>query len=130
MNYVLLVEDNADNRLVIEDIFEFEELGATLEVVETAEEALKRIAARRPLLVLMDLGLPGMSGLEAVRRLREDPGAAPLAIWALTAHAMKTVKDEAVEAGCDAYVTKPVDVADLTRRLRGFIAQCGGTIVA
>jgi len=124
MSSVLLVEDNADNRMVIEDIFEFEDLGASLEIAETAEEALAKIDAARPLLVLMDLDLPGMSGLEAVRRIRTGPADPPLAIWALTAHAMRDVKEEALAAGCDEYVTKPVDAADLTRRLRGFIDRC------
>ena len=121
MTTILLVEDKLDNQLVIEDIFEFDDLGAELVVVGDAEEALRRLPDLRPALILMDIGLPGMSGLEATRRIRTDPTFADIPVWALTAHAMMSVREEALDAGCTEYVTKPINAPDLSKRLRGFI---------
>lgn len=122
MKTILLIEDNDDNRMVIEDLFEFDIQGARLVTATSAEEGLSLLEELDPMLVLMDLGLPGMSGIEAIRRIRAAPAICHLPIWALTAHAMKDVRAEAMEAGCEDYVTKPVDTTDLARRLTDFLA--------
>lgn len=73
MNTILLVEDEADNQLVIEDMFEFDDIGAELVIVEDAEEAVMKATELQPLLVIMDIRLPGISGLDAAelaQRLR------------------------------------------------------------
>jgi CheY-like chemotaxis protein len=74
-----------------------------------AEEALALLQTWRPALILMDIQLPGVDGLELTRRLKNDPRFSRIAIVALTAYAMKGDEDKAVAAGCDGYVTKPID---------------------
>jgi len=85
MKTILLVEDNTDNALLIEDVFAFEGVAAKLVCVDSAEQALAFAARTPPDLVLMDIGLPGICGLEATRRLRADPATHGVPIWAVTA---------------------------------------------
>ena len=75
-----------------------------------------------PDLVLMDLSLPGMDGLAATRALREDPSIQHLTVIALTAHAMKGDEQTALQAGCDGYLTKPIDTRTFAGKIRTFIA--------
>ncbi|MAE66123.1 MAG: hypothetical protein CMJ18_17770 [Phycisphaeraceae bacterium] len=125
MNHILLVEDNVDNQMVIEDLFELDEIDGVLVTVSTAEDALRRVREVWPILILMDIGLPGMSGLEATRLLKQDEATRHIRIWALTAHAMKKVQQQALEAGCDDYLTKPICGADLVNRVNAFLANHG-----
>lgn len=122
MKTVLLVEDNADNTLLIEDIFAFEGVAAKLICVASAGEALEFASHTPPDLVLMDIGLPGMCGLEATRRLRADPATRQVPIWAVTARALKEDEDAARAAGCDFYITKPFDQEDLGYMVKFVIA--------
>ena len=123
MSYVLLVEDDPCNQMVIQDIFEFDLPGRTLVCVESGEDALLQAKQAVPSLVLMDINLPGISGLEATKRLKEDRAAEKVVVWALTAHAMKGDERSALEAGCDDYITKPIDAKVLTRRLGEFLTN-------
>lgn len=122
MKTVLLVEDNTDNTLLIEDVFAFEGVAAKLVCVASAEEALAFAARTPPDLVLMDIGLPGMCGLEATRRLRADPATRRVPIWAVTARALKEDEDAARNAGCDFYITKPFDQEDLGYMVKFVVA--------
>jgi two-component system cell cycle response regulator DivK len=122
MKTVLLVEDNTDNTLLIEDVFAFEGVAAKLVCVASAEEALAFAATTPPDLVLMDIGLPGMCGLEATRRLRADPATRRVPIWAVTARALKEDEDAARNAGCDFYITKPFDQEDLGYMVKFVVA--------
>ncbi len=122
MKTVLLVEDNADNTLLIEDVFAFEGVAAKLICVASAEEALEFASHTPPDLVLMDIGLPGMCGLEATRRLRSDPATHRVPIWAVTARALKEDEDAARTAGCDFYITKPFDQEDLGYMVKFVVA--------
>ena len=121
MNCVLLVEDNVLNRMVIEDLFEYDKIPATLFSVESGEEAIEVARRRKPLLVLMDLELPGLSGLDTMRRLREDPKTRDIPVWAISAHAMKGDAAQALSAGFEAYVTKPIDTKQFSEQLRQFM---------
>jgi CheY-like chemotaxis protein len=107
MKVVAVVEDNADNRLLLQAI-----LDGLYEVqeYETAEAALAAFAAAAapPDLVLLDISLPGMSGLEMVERLRADPVLSRVPAVALTAHAMAGDRETYLAAGFDGYVTKPI----------------------
>ncbi len=123
MSNVLLVEDDELNRTVIEDIIEFGQIAAELTCVETGEEALDRARKVRPALILMDVGLPGIDGLETTRRLKQSSELRDIPVWAISAHAMKGDAEQALEAGCSAYFTKPIDSKQLTERLRNFINQ-------
>ncbi len=118
---VLLVEDSALNRDVIEDIFEFDEIPARLVAAETAEEAIELAASLQPVLVLMDIRLPGLDGLAATKRLRSDGRTSEIPIWALTAHAMHGDAEQAAKAGCTSYFAKPIDANDFRTRLINFL---------
>ena len=102
---VLLVEDHPMNRKLFRDILEIQ--FAVVEAV-SAEEALGRLEEGRPDLILMDMQLPGMSGLELCRRLKADPDRKGIPIVGLSAHAMPRDIAEAREAGCVEYITKPI----------------------
>lgn len=123
MQPVLLVEDEPFNQSVIQDIFEFDEMPTELVCVDSGEEALEKAAALQPMLILMDVGLPGIDGLETTQRLRADPQFEHTPIWALTAHAMKGDGRKTLESGCNAYFTKPIQVKDFTEFLRDFLNE-------
>ncbi|BBO35748.1 response regulator [Lacipirellula parvula] len=123
MKTVLLIEDNDDNTLLIEDIFAFEGVAAQLVSFPSAEEALEFAAHSPPDLILMDIGLPGMNGLEATRRLRAHPATCNTPIWAVTARAMKEDEEAARRAGCDFYITKPFDQEDFGYMVKFVVAS-------
>ena len=123
MSKVLLVEDDLGNRTVIEDMFRFDNVGAELIVAESGEEALCLAADVEPILILMDIRLPGMDGLEAARALKADPSTEDTPIWAITAYARTEDKNKAVDAGCDDYITKPFKRSELVTKLRAFVAS-------
>jgi CheY-like chemotaxis protein len=108
---ILVVDDNPVNLKLAADVLGFE--GYQILRAEDAEEAIKVIEANRPDLILMDIALPGMDGLTLTRRLKADPKTKDIVIVALTAFAMKGDDQKALEAGCDAYVTKPIDTRKL-----------------
>ena len=102
---VAVVEDNPDNRLlvraILEDRYEVEEY-------ENGPDALAGLARSRPDLLLLDISLPGMDGVEVLRHVRADPRLAALPVVALTAHAMAGDREKFLAAGFDEYVTKPI----------------------
>jgi CheY-like chemotaxis protein len=88
-----------------------EEGGYEIVKATSGEEALALTRnGATPALILMDIHLPGMDGLSVVREMKADPRTAPIPILALTAHAMRGDKDRFLEAGCDGYISKPIDV--------------------
>ena len=105
MTVVAVVEDNADNRLLLQAILE--ELYEVREY-ETAETALQAFRRGPPDVVLLDISLPGMSGVELIRLMRADDVLGRLPIIALTAHAMAEDRRSYMAAGFDDYVTKPI----------------------
>jgi CheY-like chemotaxis protein len=113
---VLIVDDNATNLKLVTYLVKSN--GYDVDTASDAESALTTIAAARPDLILMDLQLPGIDGLELTRRLKGNPTTADIKIIAVTAYAMKGDQEKAFEAGCDGYVTKPID----TRALPALIA--------
>ncbi len=123
MSRILLVEDDLGNRTVIEDMFEFDKVGAALVVAESGEESLCLAVEMQPILILMDIRLPGMDGLEATRALKADPRTKDIPIWAITAHARTEDRNKALAAGCDGYIAKPFQRSELVRRLREFVAS-------
>jgi len=110
---VLIVEDNPLNMRLIEMILKANSY--TLLKATDGEEALDIATRERPDLVLMDIRLPKVSGLEVARRLKENPALSHIPIIALTAHAMKGDKEKATEAGCDSYLSKPINTRELPR---------------
>ena len=118
MRHVLLVEDNPLNQALVEDIFRDDNLPGELVCVESAEEALRILPSIEPLVVLMDLRLPGMSGIEATKVIKGDPATNHVRVWAITARNARSDIDEALAAGCDGYFTKPVNRPHLVEQLR------------
>ncbi len=105
MKRIALVEDNADNRLLVQAIAE----GTyQVEEYESGPEALAGMRAAPPDLVLLDISLPGMDGVEVLRELRGDAALAGLPVVALTAHAMTGDRQKYLALGFDEYVTKPI----------------------
>ena len=108
---ILVVEDNDMNMQLVE--FLLEEGGYQIVKATSGEEALaitRNSEAGAPDLILMDIHLPGMDGLSVVRAMKSDARTARIPILALTAHAMRGDKDRFLEAGCDGYISKPIDV--------------------
>ena len=105
---VLIVEDNEKNLKLVRDLLEFRGF-RTIEATSGAE-GLRLAAAERPSLVLMDVQLPDMDGVEALDRLRREPATARTPVVAVTAFAMKGDRERLLSAGFDAYVAKPIDV--------------------
>jgi CheY-like chemotaxis protein len=114
---ILVVDDHPGNLKLLSYILEKE--GYEVRTATDADHALHVLASFRPRIILMDLQLPGMDGLELTRRLKADPEQRQAVILAVTASAMKGDESRALAAGCDGYVSKPVD----TRALPGLIAR-------
>jgi CheY-like chemotaxis protein len=108
---VLVVEDNPTNMKLMS--FVLGTRGYDVRTAATASEALEVLETFAPRLILMDVQLPGMDGLELTRRLKAHPRTRAIIIVAVSAYAMKGDEQKARDAGCDGYVTKPID----TRRL-------------
>jgi CheY-like chemotaxis protein len=116
---VLIVDDNPINLKLTSSVLETE--GFHIDVVMSAEEALIAIESTRPQLVFMDIGLPGMDGLTLTRRLKSDARFRDLRIVALTAFAMKGDDQKALAAGCDGYITKPIDTRTFAAHVRTYL---------
>src|SRR6266571_3779701 len=104
---ILIVDDNATNLKLLRVLLGKE--GYAIRTADSAEDALAMLAEFRPRLILMDIQLPGMDGLELTRRLKADPETRDIIVLAVTSYAMKTDQEKALAAGCDGYVTKPID---------------------
>ena len=120
MPKILVIEDNENNRVLLT-----RRLNARGHEVLTAEDAEQGLAlAQSGLseLILMDIGLPGLDGWAATRRLKAHPATQQIPVIALTAHAMQGDREKAVEAGCDAYETKPIDFARLFEKIDALLA--------
>ncbi len=114
---ILIVDDNAVNLRVAQMLLKGE--GYEVRTAADAEEALVVLQGFRPRLVLMDLQMPGMDGFELTRRLKADSATRHIIILAVTSYAMRGDEEKARAAGCDGYVSKPID----TRALPGLIAR-------
>jgi CheY-like chemotaxis protein len=110
---ILVVDDNMQNLKLARVILAAE--GYEVKAAIDAEEALRILESFRPRLILMDLQLPRMDGLELTRQLKADPTRRGIIIIALTAYAMKGDDEKAFAAGCDGYLSKPIDINTLPR---------------
>ncbi len=114
---VLIVEDNAQNMKVM--TMTLRASGYTLVQAQDGEEALEKVRSEKPDLIIMDMRLPKIDGVEATKRIREMPEFKSVPIIAVTAYAMKGDKEKFLDAGCDAYLSKPIN----TRQLPGVVAE-------
>ncbi len=104
---ILVVDDNPTNLKLASELLEME--GYEVLRASDAEEAQSILGEARPELILMDIALPGMDGLELTRKLKSTPGLAHIPIIALSAFAMKGDEEKALASGCDGYITKPIN---------------------
>jgi CheY-like chemotaxis protein len=118
---VLIVEDNALNLELARDILEVE--GYEVLAATDAAECLAILAQRRPALILMDVQLPGKDGLQLTREFRANPATRAVPIVAMTAHAMVEDAWRAAEAGCDGYLTKPIQTRTLAQQVSAFLTR-------
>ncbi|HZI73272.1 MAG TPA: response regulator [Gemmatimonadales bacterium] len=125
MTYVILVvEDNERNLKLLRDVLEY--AGYDVRVARTAEDGITSAVSEPPDLVLMDLQLPGINGMEALRRLRESSRTADIPVVAVTAQAMKQDRERALDAGFNGYVEKPISVRAFPDQVRRFLS--GGEV--
>ena len=116
---ILIVDDNATNMKLVRILLASE--GYDVRTAADAEEALNVLKEFYPRLILMDVQLPGIDGLELTRRLKSDPATRDIMILGLTAYAMKGDKERIVAAGCDGYVPKPIDTRTLAQLVRKYL---------
>jgi two-component system cell cycle response regulator DivK len=120
---VLYVEDDANNRTLIRRVL----LAEDFKVVEAASatQAIETVKTLRPDLILMDINMPEMDGYTLTARFKEDPKLYGVPIIALTANVMRGDRERTLEAGCDGYIQKPVDIDILPEQIRQFIKELG-----
>src|SRR3954447_24109096 len=121
---ILIVDDTPVNLKLTRLVLANE--GFTVSTAGSAEEALNQLPAFQPRLILADIQLPGIDGLEMTRRIKQDPGTRDIIVIALTAFAMLGDESRAVEAGCEGYITKPIDTRTLGSRIREVLALHNG----
>jgi CheY-like chemotaxis protein len=117
---ILVVDDNPDNLVLTQILLECE--GYDVRLAQDATETLERLKTYHPALILMDVQLPGMDGLELTRLLRKESALRDVPIVALTAYAMKGDQENARKAGCDGYITKPIDTRTFGAIVGGFLS--------
>lgn len=118
---ILIIEDNPLNLELASDLLEA--AGYIVLRANAAEEGLQLARESRPDLVLMDVSLPGMDGLEATAALKKDPATARIPVVALTAHAMKGDEEKAMSAGCAGYLTKPIDTRAFISTIAAYLKK-------
>jgi len=122
---VLVVDDNPTNLKLAVDVLEFE--GYEVLGAQDAEEAQEVIKRKPPDLILMDIQMPGMDGLTLTRRLKVDAATCHIPVIAMTSFAMKGDEQKAHDAGCDGYITKPIDTRKLPSQILGFLRNAVAT---
>ena len=120
---ILIIEDNPSNMLLTSTVLK--RAGYSVLQADGAERGIELARSAQPALILMDVALPGMDGLAATRLLKADPETSHIPNIGLTAHAMKGDEEKARAAGCDAYVTKPIDTHTLADTVAGVITRVG-----
>jgi len=118
---ILVVDDNPLNLKMTRLLLVGE--GYEVRTASDSQEALAVLAVFRPHLILMDIRMPGMDGLELTRLLRADPATQDVIIVALTANAMRGDEESAREAGCNGYIAKPIDTRSLPQFLRRYLTR-------
>ncbi len=128
MSKILLVEDNEMNRDMLSR--RLERRGYQVVIATDGEVGIQLAATESPDLILMDMSLPILDGWEATRRLKAEPSTSRIPVIALTAHAMSSDRDKALEAGCNDYDTKPIELPRLLEKIEALLgaASPGATL--
>ena len=117
---ILIVEDNENNRMLVRDVLQSR--GYQTAETDNAEEGLRLARASQPALILMDIQLPGMNGMDALRLLRADAATRDIPVMAVTASAMTHDRHKIMATGFDAYQSKPINVREFVEAVRSLLA--------
>lgn len=120
---ILVIEDNEKNMKLVRDLLQYE--GYEILEADTAEEGLRLAGEYLPALILMDIGLPGMNGFEALKHLRASSATAGIPVIAVTASVMTQDHQKISEAGFDGYQRKPIDIDEFLEAVRGTVERFG-----
>jgi CheY-like chemotaxis protein len=115
MKTALIAEDNPVNRELLRELLEMR--GFTVAEAPDGEQTLKQVALAKPDIVLLDLNMPVLDGVETVKRIRQDPGLAGLPVLAVTAYAMRGDREKILSSGFDGYISKPINPSELGNEL-------------
>ena len=118
---ILVVEDNEKNRKLVRDVLTFK--GYVVVETETGEEGVRLARERQPRLILMDIQLPGIDGIEALRRIRADEATSGIPVVAVTASAMDRDRQKIMAAGFDGYQSKPLNVKEFVAAVAELLAR-------
>ena len=118
---ILIVEDNPQSLKLVRDILQIK--GYQTIEAETGEEGVRLARERHPALILMDIQLPGINGIEALQRLRADPLTSPIPVIAVTASVMADDRQRVMAAGFDGFQGKPISVRELLATVRGILEK-------
>jgi CheY-like chemotaxis protein len=118
---ILIVDDNPANMKLVRVLLSGE--GYEVRTALDAESALAELRSSRPDLILMDIQLPGMDGLELTRKLKSDPATRNIKIVGLTAYAMRGDEERIIAAGCVGYIPKPIDTRSLPNSIKGYLKR-------
>jgi CheY-like chemotaxis protein len=121
---ILIVEDHEKNRKLVRDVLQAK--GYRTVETETGEEGVRVARESRPALILMDIQLPGIDGIEAFRRLRADPATSGIPVMAVTASAMTHNRQQVLAAGFDGYQSKPINVREFLAAVRQMLESRPG----
>ena len=118
---ILYVEDNPDNRMLIRRVLAVE--GYLVEEADSATVALEKLKTLRPHLILMDINMPEMDGYTLTAHIRQLPNMGGIPIVALTANVMKGDREKSLEAGCDGYIQKPIDIDTIATQIERYLKR-------
>ena len=118
---ILYIEDNFDNRLLVRRVLEIE--GYRVIEAEDGIQALDHLRSETPDLVIVDINLPDMDGYEVTTRLKQIPSMAKVPVIAMTANVMKGDREKTLAAGCDGYISKPIDIDTLPDQIAKFLRK-------
>lgn len=120
---ILVVDDNDGNREMVADYLRAK--GYRVEAVNSGATALASLATRLPAVILLDIQMPGLNGLEVIRHIRTEPQSAAIPIIALTALAMVGDQERILQAGADLYLSKPVRLSHLAQVIQAYVRRNG-----
>lgn len=118
---ILYIEDNADNRLLVRRVLHAEDY--EFKEARNASDALALLETVQPNLILMDINMPDMDGYTLTAKIKSMPGFERIPILAITANVMRGDREKSLEAGCDGYIQKPLDVDQLVKEIEKFLAR-------
>ncbi len=118
---ILYIEDNQDNRKLVRRVLEAD--GYTFDEAKNAQDALEYLNAKSPNLILMDISMPDLDGYALTAKIKAIPEFSDTPIIAMTANVMRGDRERSLEAGCDGYIQKPIDIDTLTQQVERFIKK-------